>query len=105
MQSPPPVSMQNDTIKGIKFDKNISRQIETNDKKYNIKISNNDKIIYFEIDEINNFPKQDFNIHLNLEELCKINKFFLQFDNLNEVSESLNKLLDSKSIKAEKKEK
>ena len=76
MQSPPPVSMQNDTIKGIKFDKNISRQIETNDKKYNIKISNNDKIIYFEIDEINNFPKQDFNIHLNLEELFKKINFF-----------------------------
>ena len=71
-------------------------------KKNNINISNNDKIIYFEIDELNNCPKKDFNIHLNLEELCKINKFFLQFDNLNEVSESLNKLLDSKSIKAEK---
>ena len=33
MQSQPPVSIQNDTIKGIKFDKNIYRQIETNDKK------------------------------------------------------------------------
>ena len=54
MLSTPPVII-NDTIKGIKFDKKISHQIEIKDKKYNIKISNNEKIIFFEIDEINNF--------------------------------------------------
>ena len=59
----------------------------------------------FEIDEMNNFPKQEFYIHLNLEQLCKINKFFKQFDNLNEVSESLKKIIDNKSINVEKKEK
>jgi hypothetical protein len=43
-------------------------------KNNNLIISNNENIIFFEIEEINTLPKQEFNIHLNLKQLCKINK-------------------------------
>ena len=74
-------------------------------KNNNLIISNNENIIFFEIEEINTLPKQDFNIHLNLEQLCKINKFFLQFDNLNEISDSIKKIIDNKNANIEKREK
>ena len=102
----PPLTLENENeFKGIKFDKNETYEYESNNKIYTLKISNNENIIYFEIEEKNNFPKQDFNIYLNLENLYKINKFFLQFENLNEVSDSMKKLIENKSIKIEKKEK
>ena len=88
--STPPLALENNfEYKGIKFNKNEIYEYQSNDKKYKFKISNNKSLIYFEIEEINIFPKQDFNIYLNLEQLSKINKFFLQFENLNEISESL----------------
>ena len=74
-------------------------------KNNNLIISNNENIIFFEIEEINTLPKQDFNIHLNLEQLCKINKFFLQFDNLKEISDSIKKIIDNKNANIEKREK
>ena len=101
-----PMTLENENeFKGIKFDKNETYEYESSNKIYTLKIANNENIIYFEIDEKNNFPKQDFNIYLNLENLCKINKFFLQFENLNEVSDTMKQLIESKSIKIEKKEK
>ena len=104
--APPVVAIESDEkTKGIKYNKKISCQIDSNNKNYNLTISNNESIMFFEVEEIDCFPKQDFNLHLNLEQIQKINKFFLQFDNLNEISDSLKKLTESKSIKIEKKEK
>ena len=74
-------------------------------KNNNLIISNNENIIFFEIEEINALPKQDFNIHLNIKQLCKINKFFLQFDNLKEISDSIKKIIDNKNSNIEKREK
>ena len=107
MSTPPlPLGNENDIeFKGIKFNKNEIYEYESNNHKYKLKISNNETIIYFEIEEINHFPKKDFNIHLNLEQLCKISTFFLQFENLNEISETFKQLIEKKSIKIEKKEK
>ena len=92
-------------FKGIKFSKKEEFDFESNNIKYKLVISNNENIIYFKIKEINHLSKQDFNIYLNLEQLCKINKFFVQFENLNEVSESFKKLFENKSIKIETKDK
>ena len=104
--STPPLAFGNDDMnKGIKYDKNITSQIDSDNKKYNLKVSNNESIIFFEVEEIDCFPKQDFNLHLNLEQIGKINKFFNQFENLNEISESIKTLIDTKSIKIDKKEK
>ena len=101
MSSPPNASEQNISQKRIEFTKIESFEVETNNIKYKLKISNNERLIYFEIEEINKFPKQDFNIYLSLEELTKINKFFLQFDNLNEVLESLKQIIEKKYLKIE----
>ena len=101
----PPLAANDDKLIEIKYNKKESYEIDSNGKKYNFKISNNVSIIFFEIEEINAFPKQEFNIHLNLEQLCKINKFFLQFDNLNEISDSIKKIIDNKNAKIEKREK
>ena len=101
----PPLAADDDKLIEIKYNKKESYEIDSNGKKYNFKISNNESIIFFEIEEINASPKQEFNIHLNLEQLCKINKFFLQFDNLNEISDSIKKIIDNKNAKIEKREK
>ena len=106
MIAPPVVTPESDEqFKGIKYNKKISCQIGSNNKNFNLTISNNESIIFFQVEEIDCFPKQDFNLHLNLEQMQKINKFFLQFDSLNEISDSLKKLTESKSIKIDKKEK
>ena len=97
--------MNDEKTKGIKYNKNIVCQIDSNNKKYNLTVSNNDSIIFFQVEEINSLPIQDFNLHLNLEQIGKVNKFFLQFDNLNEISDSIKNIIDSKSIKIEKKDK
>ena len=55
-------------------------------------------MIFFEIEKLNLFPKKDFNIHLSLEELGKINRFFNQFETMSEVLISLETLLASKNI-------
>ena len=78
----PPVIMKETPKKEMKYDKTEAFEIEN---KYNLKISFNDKIIFFEIEEKDKFPKQDFNIFLNLEELGNINRYFYQFESLKEV--------------------
>ena len=104
----PPAPGNNDTPIEINYSKEASYIIDSNDKKYNLKISNNESIIFFEIEEveeINAIQNQDFNIHLNFEQLCKISNFFLQFDNLNEIFYSIQKIIDTKNAKIEKREK
>ena len=105
MSTAPNASEQTISFQGIKFNKKESFEIEGNEKKYKLNISNNEKLMFFEIEEKNKFPKQDFNIYLSLDELIKINKFFLQFDNLNEISESLKELIKKNSLKIENEEK
>ena len=82
--------------KEIKFDTKESFEINTNDKNFLLKIAFNEKLMLFDIEQMDLFPKQEFNIYLNLEELGKINKYFLQFDNLKEVFESLKILIKKK---------
>ena len=53
----------------------------------------------------NIFPNGEYNIFLSLEELGKINKYFLQFDTLKEVLESLKKLINKKILSIIKDEK
>ena len=60
-----------DKIKGIKFTETKTFNLEKNDEKFILKISINEELIFFELEKVNLFPKKDFNIHLNLEELGK----------------------------------
>ena len=89
----------------IKFDIKESFEINSDQKNYELKISLNEKIIFFEVDEKDIFPKGDYNIYLNLEELGKINKYFLQFDSLKEVFDSLKTLIKKKNLSIIKNEK
>ena len=77
------------------FDANESFEL---DDIYILKISINEEIIFYEIEEKNKFPKEDYNIFLNLEELCKINRYFCQFETLKEVFNSFKKLISDKNI-------
>ena len=82
----------------INFNANESFEIDSNGNNYVLKISLNEKLIFLEIEEKNTFPKGEYNIYLNLEELGKINRYFLQFDSLKEVLESFKKLINKKNV-------
>ena len=82
----------------IQFDTKESFEINSDQKNYELKISLNENIIFFEVDEKDIFPKGEYNIYLNLEELGKINKYFLQFDSLKEVFDSLKTLIKKKNL-------
>ena len=82
----------------INFTTKESFEIHSNKKNYVLKISLNDKLIFFEVEEKNIFPKGEYNIYLSLEELGKINKYFLQFDTLKEVLESFKKLIEKNNL-------
>ena len=87
-----------DKNEGIKFTTTKSFNLEKNEGKFLLKISINEKLIFFELEKVNLIPKKDFNIHLSLEELGKIDRFFFQFDTTSEVLNSLETLLESKNI-------
>ena len=82
----------------INFTTKESFEIHPNEKNYILKVSLNDKLIFFEVEEKNIFPKGEYNIYLSLEELGKINRYFLQFDTLKEVLESFKKLIEKNNL-------
>ena len=75
------------------------------DDTYILKISFNKDIIFYEVQEKDKFPKQDFNIFLNLEELNKINRYFYQFESLKDVYDSFKNLILKKNLSIIKEEK
>ena len=54
--------------------------------------------MFFEIDEENVFQRKEFNLYQSLEELIKIDKYFRQFDNLEEVFNSIKILIMNKNL-------
>ena len=95
-------------IQELKFDFKESFEIksnEKNEKNFSFNISLSEKLIFFDIEEKGQFPKEDYNIYLSLEELNKINKYFLQFETLKEVFDSLKILLQKGNISIIKEEK
>jgi len=63
-----------------------------------LSLSTNEKIIFFEIEKENEFPKKEYNLLLDLEQLIKINKYFNQFESINEVESSFETLIETKKI-------
>ena len=90
----PPNALENK----IKFSSTETFNIQINEQKYKKKISYNEKIMFFEIDEENVFQRKEFNLYQSLEELIKIDKYFRQFDNLNEVFNSIKILILNKNL-------
>jgi len=94
------------SLEEITFDLKESFEIQSNEGNFILNISLNENLIFFEVEEKNKFPKEEYSIYLSLEELGKINKYFLQFDSLKEVFDSLKTLIKRKNldiIKGEKK--
>ena len=84
--------------KEIKFDLSESFEITTDNKIYELKISYNEQLMFFEIKEKNAFLKDEFNLYTNLKELGDISRFFNQFETLKEVFDSLKTLITKKNV-------
>ena len=69
-----------------------------NNQLLKLKISYNQEIIFFEIEEQNNFFKIVYNSYQALNNLLKIDKYFRQFDTLQEVFNSLKVLIQNKNL-------
>ena len=100
-----PVPMTKQEGEGIKFTKTKEFDVENEEKKFKIKISINEKLIFFEVEKKNELPKRDFNLYLSLEELGKINRFFIQFETMSEVFSSLENIVTDKKISVKEEEK
>ena len=98
MESAPLVKDLNLTEKDIKFDKSQSFEVKTNEINFKLTISYNDKILFFEIEKIGEFPKSQYNKYLNLDDLGKINKFFLQFESSEEIVNSFKDLITNQNL-------
>ena len=96
--STPPLPLEGPMEQKIKFDTEKNFNIPTNEKQYNLKLAFNEKMIYFDIEKIKQFPKEEYNIFFTLEKLVKINRYFLQFENTSEVFDSLIYLIENKNV-------
>ena len=90
----PPNALENK----INFSSTETFNIQINEQKFKLKISYNETIMFFEIEEENDFQRKEFNLYQSLEELIKIDKYFRQFDNLNEVFNSIKILILNKNL-------
>ena len=89
----------------IKFSISESFTIKgNNENNIRLKISYNEKIIFFEAEEENVFPKQEFNLYQSLEQLTKIDKYFRQFDELKEVFEFIKTIISKNNLSVVKEE-
>ena len=84
--------------KEIKFDLSESFEITTDNKIYELKISYNEQLMFFEIKEKNAFLKGEFNLYTDPKELGDISRFFNQFETLKEVFDSLKTLITKKNV-------
>ena len=95
---PPPTPIAEYGIERLKFNNTKTYKLEDKNDIFQLKISINETLIFFELEKLNLIPKKYFNIHLSLKELGKINKFFKQFDTIQEVFFSFDTLLESNNI-------
>ena len=82
----------------IKFEKFQTFDVKTQDNVFKLKISFNDKVLLFEIEKIAEFPKNIYNRILNVEELSKIDIFFLQFKTTEIMVNSFNLLIKNNNL-------
>ena len=88
----------NSSRKEIKFDLSESFEITTDNKIYELKISYNEELMFFEIKEKNAFLKDEFNLYTDLKELGDISRFFNQFETIKQVFNTIKKLINKKNI-------
>ena len=88
----------------------ISEQSETVEfgkgkEKYKLTITNNSNNIQFKLQDLLSMKKNEFFLQTNLKGLLKINRFFNFFENLQEVNQSLIKLVKTNNIDISKEDK
>ena len=80
------------------FQNKKSFKLSLDNINYNLSLSYNDKLIFFEIEQEGQFPKKEYNLVLDLEQLYKINKYFVQFENFVDIQTSFEALIEMKKL-------
>ena len=75
-----------------------SFKIISNNLTYILSLSYDEKIILFEIEKEGEFPKKEYNLLLNLEQLYKIDKYFYQFEAFADIQTSFDTLIEMKKL-------
>ena len=89
----------NETQKpNMNFQNKKSFTLKIDNINYILSLSFNDKLIFFEIEKEGEFPKKEYNLFLDLEQLYKINKYFVQFENFLDIQTSFEALIGMKKI-------
>ena len=68
-------------------------------EKYNLTLSNNSKFIQIFIEDLISLPKKEYIFISTLDELKKINRYFLLFENTKEINKALLKSCKNKNLK------
>ena len=89
---------KNNNNMDIKFKSTEIFDFLIDDKKYILKLSYNNEILAFEILEKNELSLKDFNLYQNYEQLKQIDKYFLLFENIEEIFNSLKRLISDKNL-------
>ena len=77
-------------------------EFDLNKDKYKLTISNNSNKIQIKLEDLLSLKKDVYFLQTSLKELQKINRFFLLFENLEEVNNSLIKLVNKNNISISK---
>lgn len=92
IKAPTPLEVKN-------FENSESIQIENNEnEKFKLTISYNSNYIQFQIEDLISFPKKEYILNTSLEELQKINRYFLFFQSTQETSQILIKSSKNKNL-------
>ena len=89
----------------IKYKSTKTKDFYIDKQKYILKISYINDLLVFEILEENSIPLKEYNLYINYEELKQINKYFINFENIEEIFNSLKKLLSDNNLELIKEEK
>ena len=89
----------------IKYNSTETFDFLIDKQKYILKLSYNNDILAFDIIEKDSIPLMEFSLYQNYEELKQINKYFINFENLEEIFSSLKRLISDNNLELIKGEK
>ena len=93
-----PLLSNKDPKQNLIFQNKKTLKIQSNNINYNLSLSYNDKLIFFEIEKEGDFLKKEYNLFLDLDQLYKINKYFNQFENFADIQVSFEALIEMKKL-------
>ena len=76
-------------------------KLQSNNINYILSISYNETLILFEAQKESEFPKREYSLYLDLDQLYKINKYFVQFENFADIQTSFESLIEMKKLSME----